>query len=155
MLLFKSGELIHGNVSAGCKYTCHTACRDRVRLDCHPEASPVSQDQLNNNTLLHVSTHYSLCVWSVCTCRQQQQQLFMWSSQLLFPHRDLCSSSNLHSFNRTEYFSRSCWMENRLLSFISDLGNSNSISKQGKKDSYTHIIVDLSLNLNTNIFDES
>lgn len=42
--------------SAGCKYTCHTACRDRVSLDCHPIASPVSQDQLNNNTQYHVST---------------------------------------------------------------------------------------------------
>ncbi|XP_074482311.1 ras association domain-containing protein 3 isoform X2 [Sebastes fasciatus] len=35
--------------SSGCKYACHTACRDRVSLDCHPAASPVSQDQLNNN----------------------------------------------------------------------------------------------------------
>uniref|UniRef100_A0A671X9U2 Ras association domain family member 3 n=1 Tax=Sparus aurata TaxID=8175 RepID=A0A671X9U2_SPAAU len=38
--------------SPGCKYTCHTACRDRVSLDCHPAASPVSQDHLNNNNLL-------------------------------------------------------------------------------------------------------
>ncbi|XP_045928627.1 ras association domain-containing protein 1 [Micropterus dolomieu] len=42
----------HGLTCAGCKYTCHTACRDRVSLDCHPAAS-VSQDQLNNNTPPH------------------------------------------------------------------------------------------------------
>ncbi|GLD74023.1 ras association domain-containing protein 3 isoform X1 [Lates japonicus] len=42
--------------STGCKYSCHAACRDRVSLDCHPAASPISQDQLNNNTQLHVST---------------------------------------------------------------------------------------------------
>ncbi|XP_039647498.1 ras association domain-containing protein 3 isoform X2 [Perca fluviatilis] len=35
--------------NSGCKYACHTACRDRVSLDCHPAASAVSQDQLNNN----------------------------------------------------------------------------------------------------------
>ncbi|XP_061770175.1 ras association domain-containing protein 3 isoform X2 [Nerophis ophidion] len=39
--------------NSGCKYACHTACRDRVSLDCHPAASPGSQDQLNNNH--HVS----------------------------------------------------------------------------------------------------
>ncbi|XP_037616282.1 ras association domain-containing protein 1 isoform X1 [Sebastes umbrosus] len=38
-----------GLTCAGCKYACHTACRDRVSLDCHPAASPVSQDLLNNN----------------------------------------------------------------------------------------------------------
>ncbi|XP_051804114.1 ras association domain-containing protein 1 [Acanthochromis polyacanthus] len=42
-----------GLTCAGCKYTCHAACRDRVSLDCHPAASPISQDQLNNNTALH------------------------------------------------------------------------------------------------------
>ncbi|KAM7378506.1 hypothetical protein PAMA_013421 [Pampus argenteus] len=43
-----------GVTCAGCKYTCHAACRDGVSLDCHPAASPVSQDQLNNNnTQLH------------------------------------------------------------------------------------------------------
>ncbi|XP_042258486.1 ras association domain-containing protein 1 [Thunnus maccoyii] len=43
-----------GFTCAGCKYTCHAACRDKVSLDCHPAASPVSQDQLNNNnTQLH------------------------------------------------------------------------------------------------------
>ncbi|KAJ4924559.1 hypothetical protein JOQ06_003514 [Pogonophryne albipinna] len=41
--------------SPGCKYACHAACRDRVSLDCHPAASPFSQDQLNNNTLLQVN----------------------------------------------------------------------------------------------------
>lgn len=53
------------HVSAGCKYACHTACRDRVSLDCHPAASPVSKDQLNNNnTPPHVSTQYhAMCVW--------------------------------------------------------------------------------------------
>ncbi|XP_069556287.1 ras association domain-containing protein 5-like [Brachyistius frenatus] len=45
-----------GLTCAGCKYACHAACRDGVSLDCHPAASPVSQDQLNNNTLLHLST---------------------------------------------------------------------------------------------------
>ncbi|XP_076578545.1 ras association domain family member 3 isoform X1 [Chaetodon auriga] len=45
--------LQHGLTCAGCKYTCHAACRDRVSLDCHPAASPASQDQLNNNTPLH------------------------------------------------------------------------------------------------------
>uniref|UniRef100_A0A8C5GP79 Ras association domain-containing protein 3 n=1 Tax=Gouania willdenowi TaxID=441366 RepID=A0A8C5GP79_GOUWI len=35
--------------STGCKYTCHAACRDQVSLDCHPAASPVHQDQINNN----------------------------------------------------------------------------------------------------------
>ncbi|XP_039891624.1 ras association domain-containing protein 3 isoform X3 [Simochromis diagramma] len=40
--------------STGCKYACHTACRDKVVLDCHPPVLPVSQDQLNNNnTPLH------------------------------------------------------------------------------------------------------
>ncbi|XP_039647497.1 ras association domain-containing protein 1 isoform X1 [Perca fluviatilis] len=39
----------HGLTCTGCKYACHTACRDRVSLDCHPAASAVSQDQLNNN----------------------------------------------------------------------------------------------------------
>uniref|UniRef100_A0A8P4KNF6 Ras association domain family member 3 n=1 Tax=Dicentrarchus labrax TaxID=13489 RepID=A0A8P4KNF6_DICLA len=39
--------------SPGCKYACHTACRDRVSLDCHPAASPVSQEHLNNNTPPH------------------------------------------------------------------------------------------------------
>uniref|UniRef100_A0A8D3CCZ3 Ras association domain family member 3 n=1 Tax=Scophthalmus maximus TaxID=52904 RepID=A0A8D3CCZ3_SCOMX len=40
--------------STGCKYACHAACRDRVSLDCHPAASPVCPDQLNNNnTHLH------------------------------------------------------------------------------------------------------
>ncbi|XP_071358226.1 ras association domain-containing protein 1 isoform X1 [Trachinotus anak] len=44
----------HGLTCAGCKYACHSTCRDRVSLDCHPAASPVSQDQLNNNnTQLH------------------------------------------------------------------------------------------------------
>ncbi|KAM6895341.1 ras association domain-containing protein 1 [Xenentodon cancila] len=43
----------HGLTCSGCKYTCHAACRDGVKLDCHPEASLVSQDQLNNNTPLH------------------------------------------------------------------------------------------------------
>ncbi|XP_034434658.1 ras association domain-containing protein 1 [Hippoglossus hippoglossus] len=42
-----------GLTCAGCKYTCHTACRDRVSLDCQPAASHISQDQLNNNTQLH------------------------------------------------------------------------------------------------------
>ncbi|XP_029317821.1 ras association domain-containing protein 5-like [Cottoperca gobio] len=42
-----------GVTCAGCKYTCHAACRDRVSLDCHPAASPVSQDQINNNTPPH------------------------------------------------------------------------------------------------------
>ncbi|KAM9704948.1 ras association domain-containing protein 1 [Menidia menidia] len=45
--------LQHGLTCAGCKYACHAACRDKVRLDCHPAASPSSQDQLNNNTQLH------------------------------------------------------------------------------------------------------
>ncbi|XP_041832921.1 ras association domain-containing protein 3 isoform X2 [Melanotaenia boesemani] len=44
-------SLLWGN--SGCKYTCHAACRDRVSLDCRPAASPISQDQLNNNTPLH------------------------------------------------------------------------------------------------------
>uniref|UniRef100_A0A673B8I7 Ras association domain-containing protein 5-like n=1 Tax=Sphaeramia orbicularis TaxID=375764 RepID=A0A673B8I7_9TELE len=35
--------------SPGCKYACHTACRDRVSLDCHPAASPISPDHINNN----------------------------------------------------------------------------------------------------------
>uniref|UniRef100_A0A8C2ZL78 Ras association domain family member 3 n=1 Tax=Cyclopterus lumpus TaxID=8103 RepID=A0A8C2ZL78_CYCLU len=35
--------------NSGCKYTCHAACRDRVSLDCHPAASPATQDQINNN----------------------------------------------------------------------------------------------------------
>ncbi|XP_068442777.1 ras association domain-containing protein 3 isoform X2 [Clinocottus analis] len=39
--------------NAGCKYACHAACRDRVSLDCHPAASPASQDQINNNTHTH------------------------------------------------------------------------------------------------------
>nr|XP_057922109.1 ras association domain-containing protein 1 [Doryrhamphus excisus] len=38
-----------GLTCAGCKYACHAACRDRVSLDCHPAASPASQDRLNNN----------------------------------------------------------------------------------------------------------
>lgn len=54
--LSQSSELIHARVSAGCKYACHAECRDKVSLDCHPATSPVSQDQLNNNTPLHVST---------------------------------------------------------------------------------------------------
>ncbi|XP_061922433.1 ras association domain-containing protein 5 [Entelurus aequoreus] len=42
--------VFHGALTcAGCKYACHSACRDRVSLDCQPAASPVSQDQLNNN----------------------------------------------------------------------------------------------------------
>lgn len=49
----------HGLTCAGCKYTCHAACRDRVSLDCQPAASPLSPDQLNNNTPPHVSTHSS------------------------------------------------------------------------------------------------
>lgn len=47
------------DLSKGCKYTCHTACRDRVSLDCHALASPVGQDHLNNNHAAHVSTHGS------------------------------------------------------------------------------------------------
>ncbi|XP_040886591.1 ras association domain-containing protein 5-like [Toxotes jaculatrix] len=47
----------HGLTCAGCKYSCHAACRDRVSLDCHPAASPISQDQLNNNTQLHPLIH--------------------------------------------------------------------------------------------------
>ncbi|XP_068573510.1 ras association domain-containing protein 5, partial [Cebidichthys violaceus] len=43
----------HGVTCAGCKYACHAACRDRVSLDCHPAASPASQDQINNNTPPH------------------------------------------------------------------------------------------------------
>ncbi|CAJ1054559.1 ras association domain-containing protein 1 isoform X1 [Xyrichtys novacula] len=43
----------HGLTCAGCKYACHAACRDKVSLDCHPAASPVSQDQFNNNTPPH------------------------------------------------------------------------------------------------------
>ncbi|XP_039891622.1 ras association domain-containing protein 1 isoform X1 [Simochromis diagramma] len=44
----------NGLTCAGCKYACHTACRDKVVLDCHPPVLPVSQDQLNNNnTPLH------------------------------------------------------------------------------------------------------
>ncbi|XP_056133152.1 ras association domain-containing protein 1 [Lampris incognitus] len=55
------GYIIHDCLAcAGCKYTCHAACRDRVALDCHPAGpasvnsplSPHSQDQLNNNTPL-------------------------------------------------------------------------------------------------------
>nr|XP_043872423.1 ras association domain-containing protein 1 [Solea senegalensis] len=38
-----------GLTCAGCKYTCHTTCRDRVSLDCQPAASPVNQDQINNS----------------------------------------------------------------------------------------------------------
>ncbi|XP_013873705.1 ras association domain-containing protein 5 [Austrofundulus limnaeus] len=38
---------------SGCKYACHAECRDKVSLDCHPATSPISQDQLNNNTPLH------------------------------------------------------------------------------------------------------
>ncbi|XP_077356181.1 ras association domain family member 3 isoform X1 [Festucalex cinctus] len=45
-----------GLTCAGCKYACHTACRSRVTLDCHPATavvaqatSPNTQDQLNNN----------------------------------------------------------------------------------------------------------
>ncbi|XP_038156147.1 ras association domain-containing protein 3 isoform X3 [Cyprinodon tularosa] len=39
--------------SPGCKYACHAECRESVSLDCHPAASPLSQDKLNNNTPLH------------------------------------------------------------------------------------------------------
>ncbi|XP_027899749.1 ras association domain-containing protein 5 [Xiphophorus couchianus] len=46
--------LQHGLTCAGCKYACHAECRERVSLDCHPTASPLSQDHLNNNnTPLH------------------------------------------------------------------------------------------------------
>ncbi|XP_015231903.1 PREDICTED: ras association domain-containing protein 3 isoform X1 [Cyprinodon variegatus] len=45
--------LQHGLTCAGCKYACHAECRESVSLDCHPAASPLSQDQLNNNTPLH------------------------------------------------------------------------------------------------------
>ncbi|XP_077356183.1 ras association domain family member 3 isoform X3 [Festucalex cinctus] len=45
-----------GSSPKGCKYACHTACRSRVTLDCHPATavvaqatSPNTQDQLNNN----------------------------------------------------------------------------------------------------------
>ncbi|XP_068611490.1 ras association domain-containing protein 1 [Brachionichthys hirsutus] len=42
--------LHRGLTCAGCKYTCHAACRDRVSLDCHPVSSSVCQDHLDNNT---------------------------------------------------------------------------------------------------------
>ncbi|XP_072233738.1 ras association domain-containing protein 3 isoform X2 [Leuresthes tenuis] len=43
-----------GLICAGCKYSCHAACQDKVTLDCHSAASPGSQDRLNNNnTQLH------------------------------------------------------------------------------------------------------
>ncbi|KAM9846075.1 ras association domain-containing protein 1 [Aulostomus maculatus] len=45
--------IYQGLTCSGCKYTCHAACRDRVLLDCHPAASPSSQDHINNNTPLH------------------------------------------------------------------------------------------------------
>nr|XP_020464238.1 ras association domain-containing protein 5-like [Monopterus albus] len=49
----------HCITCAGCKYTCHAGCQDKVSLDCHSAASPLSQDQLNNNnTELHVSMRY-------------------------------------------------------------------------------------------------
>ncbi|CAL8405586.1 unnamed protein product [Arctogadus glacialis] len=40
-----------------CKYTCHSQCQHRVVLDCQPghgstTETPLSQDQLNNNTQL-------------------------------------------------------------------------------------------------------
>ncbi|XP_057710728.1 ras association domain-containing protein 3 isoform X2 [Corythoichthys intestinalis] len=40
-----------GLTCAGCKYTCHPACRSYVTLDCHPAASAaaVTQDHINNN----------------------------------------------------------------------------------------------------------
>lgn len=50
-------------VSAGCKYTCHVACRDRVSLDCNALSSPVSQDHLNNNAPPHVSTLHAVRVY--------------------------------------------------------------------------------------------
>lgn len=46
-------------MSAGCKYTCHSACRGRVSLDCQALASPVSQDHLNNNHAPQVSPRRS------------------------------------------------------------------------------------------------
>ncbi|KAM4523127.1 ras association domain-containing protein 1 [Fundulus diaphanus] len=45
--------LQNGLTCAGCKYACHAECRERVSLDCQPAESPLHQDQLNNNTLLH------------------------------------------------------------------------------------------------------
>lgn len=63
-------------VCAGCKYTCHTACRGRVSLDCHALASPVSQDQLNNNTPLYVSTLHCVCM---CVCVS-----FVWLHQYFY-----------------------------------------------------------------------
>ncbi|XP_056878409.1 ras association domain-containing protein 5 [Takifugu flavidus] len=38
-----------GLTCAGCKYTCHATCQERVSLDCQTLVSPVSQDHLNNN----------------------------------------------------------------------------------------------------------
>ncbi|XP_015231912.1 PREDICTED: ras association domain-containing protein 3 isoform X2 [Cyprinodon variegatus] len=51
----RSGRLEVGPIwrKSGCKYACHAECRESVSLDCHPAASPLSQDQLNNNTPLH------------------------------------------------------------------------------------------------------
>ena len=72
LVSLKPLPVFHGSlpVSAGCKYECHAACRDRVSLDCHPAASPFSQDQLNNNnTLLQVSTH---CTGSDCVCVRER-----------------------------------------------------------------------------------
>lgn len=69
-------DLRNALMSAGCKYTCHAACRDRVSLDCHPSASPVSQDHLNNNTLLHVSTPLCACPFS---CPR-----IVWSTRVLY-----------------------------------------------------------------------
>ncbi|MEQ2314440.1 hypothetical protein AMECASPLE_012183 [Ameca splendens] len=59
--------------STGCKYACHAECRERVSLDCHPAASPFSQDLLNNNRPLHVSkkctVHEVMSVYvSSCPC---------------------------------------------------------------------------------------
>uniref|UniRef100_A0AAZ3SPW9 Ras association domain-containing protein 3 n=1 Tax=Oncorhynchus tshawytscha TaxID=74940 RepID=A0AAZ3SPW9_ONCTS len=41
--------------NSGCKYTCHSECRERVSLDCHPGGpgtvdTPLSQDHLNDET---------------------------------------------------------------------------------------------------------
>ncbi|KAJ8262024.1 hypothetical protein GJAV_G00161240 [Gymnothorax javanicus] len=44
----------------GCKYTCHTQCRGRVSLDCHPSGPATqSQDHLNNNrnSVVSVTSH--------------------------------------------------------------------------------------------------
>ncbi|KAM9327362.1 ras association domain-containing protein 1 isoform 1-T1 [Pholidichthys leucotaenia] len=40
-------------ICSGCKYTCHAVCQEKVLLDCHPAASSISQDHLNNNTSLN------------------------------------------------------------------------------------------------------